>query len=197
MAFTPCTAEMTANVTVPGNSPRIKGYEKIGVLINKNDVSWSTITQGANKRNVLTMPLLSGKKTAVICNCRKNPLPFNGTQTSYNRDADAYDKVVQFYYEDAGATASKGVVEPLKDGEYIVILERKDKNGDRTFPVYGFQKGLSCGNDGGAQVQDEETGYWLMTMATQEPWAELSFGDPADTYAENKALFDALVALAY
>ena len=40
-------------------------------------------------------------------------------------------------------------------------------------------------------VQDEATGYWLITMATQEPWAEIEFN--IDTYADNKQAFDALV----
>ena len=58
------------------------------------------------------------------------------------------------------------------------------------FQVFEWQKGLSAGNDGGAQVQDEETGYWLMTMTTQEPYAEIEWLDT--DYATTKAAFDAL-----
>ena len=40
-------------------------------------------------------------------------------------------------------------------------------------------------------VQDEATGYWLVTMATQEPWAEIELD--AGTYVATKTAFDALV----
>lgn len=197
MAFTPCTSLLAANVATACNAPRIKGYEQIGIIVNRADIDWDlTVGDALNPRIINSVTLKEGKKVSVIYNSKKNPLPFNGTQTAYNRDANQYDKTVQFYFEGIGAGVSKTVVEPLKDGDYVVILERKDKNGLGSFPVFGFQKGLSCGNDGGAQVCDEETGYWLMTMTTQEPYAEISAWDD-DGYLDGKAAFDALVAKAY
>ena len=192
MAFTPCTSLLANNVATACTAPRIKGYEQIGIIINWTDVDFSASTvDGTNKRIITGLELKLTKKVAVIYNSKKNPLPFNGTQTAYNRDADQYDKTVQFYFEGIGGGVAKTVVEPLKDGDYIVILERKDKNGAGSFHVFGFQKGLSCGNDGGAQVCDEETGYWLMTMTTQEPYAEIEWND--GTYATTKEAFDLLV----
>jgi len=193
MAFTPCTSLLTANVATACNAPRIKGYEQIGIIINRADIDWeNTTVDVANARIVDDLTLLATKKVAVIYNSKKNPLPFGGTQTAYNRDADQYDKTVQFYCERIGGDAAMGIVEPLKNGEYVVVLERKDKNGTGSFQVFGFQKGLSAGNDGGAQVQDEESGHWLITMTTQEPYAEVEWFDT--DYATTKTAFDALVA---
>lgn len=138
----------------------------------------------------MSLPLLATKKAAVIYNSKKNPLPFDGTQTTYNRDADAYDKVVQYYFEGIGGAAGKSV-EALKDGDYVVLLGRKSKYDTGSFQLFGYQKGLSAGNEGGAMVQDEATGYWLITMATQEPWAEVELKD--SNYADTKVTFDALV----
>ena len=127
MAFTPCTNLLAQSLGKPCNEPRIKGYEAIGIIINRADIDWATVAVNAvNPRIVEILPLKATKKAAVIYNSKKNPLPFDGTQTTYNRDADAYDKVVQFYYEGIGADASKAV-EALKDGDYIIILERKSK----------------------------------------------------------------------
>ena len=83
----------------------------------------------------------------------------------------------------------------MKDADYVVILERKSKYGAGSFQIFGWQKGLSAGNEGGAQVQDEATGYWLMTMTTQEPFAEIEFDTGG--YIESKEAFDDLVAFAY
>lgn len=194
MAFSPCTtAGLTANIATSCTEPRIKGYEQIGIAILKSDIDLATSTSDAtNPRLITNLALKATKKVSVIYNSKKNPLPFNGTQTAYNRDANQYDKTVQFYYEGVGGAAALGVVEPLKDGDYVVILERKQKYVAGSFPVIGWQNGLSVGNDGGAQVQDEETGYWLMTMTTQEPFAEMELSET--TYALTKAAFDALVS---
>ena len=194
MAFTPCTtAGLTTNIATDCDEPRIKGYEQIGLIILKSDIDLTATTvSGSNGRIIDNLALKEGKTAAVVYNSKKNPLPFNGTQTVYNRDADQYDKTVQFYYEGIGGAAALAVVEPLKDGDYVLILERKHKvsAGSGSFQVFGWQKGLSAGNEGGAQVQDEETGYWLMTMTTQEPYAEIEWLDT--NYATTKAAFDAL-----
>lgn len=191
MPFTPCTNLLAQSLATACDEPRIKGYEPVGIIINRADVSWATVAIDAlNPRIVTALPLLATKKAAVIYNSKKNPLPFDGTQTTYNRDADAYDKVVQYYFEGIGGAAGKSV-EALKDGDYIVLLERKSKYGTGSFQLFGYQKGLSAGNEGGAMVQDEATGYWLVTMATQEPWAEVEFKDT--NYTESKTQFDLLV----
>ena len=191
MAFTPCTNLLAQSLATACTEPRIKGYEAIGIIINRADIDWATVLVDANNPRIVTsLPLLATKKAAVIYNSKKNPLPFDGTQTTYNRDADAYDKVVQYYFEGIGGAAGKAV-ESLKDGDYVVILERKSKYDVGSFQLFGYQKGLSAGNEGGAMVQDEATGYWLITMATQEPWAEIEYKD--NDYADTKAAFDALV----
>ena len=133
MAFTPCTNLLAQSLATSCSQPRIKGYEPVGIIINRADINWAAITiDGTNPRMIAELPLVSTKKAAVIYNSKKNPLPFDGTQTTYNRDADAYDKVVQFYFEGIGAAASKAV-EALKDGDYIVILERKSKYSNGSF----------------------------------------------------------------
>ena len=195
MAFTPCTsAGLTANLALDCAKPRIKGYEQIGLIILKSDINLTTTTVDATNPRIITeLQLKSAKKAAVIYNSKNAPLPFNGTQTVYNREADAYDKTVQFYYEGIGGYVSKEAIEPLKDADYVVVLERKSKYGEGSFQVFGWQKGLSAGNDGGAQVQDEETGYWLITMTTQEPFAEIEWDVAGNRdYIATKAAFDAL-----
>ena len=193
MAFTPCTSVLGANIATACEVPRIKGYERSGFLLKKSDIDTALTTySGTNARIVSNLAVKAGGKLAAIYNTKQNPLPFGGTKTTYNRDADAYDKIVQFYFEGIGGGAAKDVIEPLKHEDYIIVLERKDKRGDGSYQVFGMQAGMSCGNTGAAQVQDEETGYWLITMAGQEPYAEMSLFDTS--YAVTKVDYDALLA---
>lgn len=189
MAFTPCTAQLAASITADCDNPRVAGYEQIGLIVNKDDIDISALAINAsNPRIIETLALRSGKTPFVIYNNRNNPLPFNGTQTSYNGDTDRYDKTLQFYVEGIGGQNAADVVEPLKGGDYLVILQRKDHRGDGSFQVFGYQVGLKASE----QVQDEDTGYWLITMTCSEPSAEIAYYKT--DYATTKAAFDALLA---
>lgn len=191
MAFTPCSSALAANLASDCDNPRIAGYEQIGLIINKADLDLSALAVDAsNPRIIKTIAMATGKTPFVIYNNKNNPLPFNGTQTEYDSDADRYNKTLQFYYEGIGGAAAADVVEPLKGGDYLVILQRKDHRGDGSFQVFGYQVGCKAT----AQVQDEDTGYWLVTMECSEPSAEIAYFNT--DYATTKTAYDALVAMA-
>ena len=190
-AFTPCLGMISANIDEDCDNPRVIGYEDTAVIINRSDIDWGAITfDGNNKRIVDNISLVSGKKPFVIYNPRLSNPSFNGTQTALNADTRHYTKTLQFYYKGIGGAAAANVVEPLAKGEYVVILQRKDHSGHGSFQIFGFQNGIYAT----AQVQDETTGYWLMTMAIDEPFAETELFK--SDYAGTKAMFDALVAQA-
>jgi len=188
--FVACSSALADNIASDCSTPRIAGYEQIGVIFNREDVDWANLVVDANNPRIIeAIAAATGKKPYALYNNRNNPLPYDGTNTTLNADTDKYDKTLQFYYEGIGAEASEDVVEPLKGGSYIAILQRKDHRGHGSFQVFGYESGAKAT----AQVQDETTGYWLMTMTCSEPSAEVEFFKT--DYAATKTLFDALVAL--
>ena len=190
-AFTPCLGVISANIDEDCDNPRVIGYEDTALIVNRSDIDWTTVVyNSSNKHIVENFQLLTGKKPFVIYNPRLADASFNGTQTALNADTRHYTKTLQFYYKGIGGEAAANVVEPLAKGEYVVILQRKDHSGHGSFQIFGLQNGIYATE----QVQDETTGYWLMTMAIDEPYAETELfkGD----YATAKAAFDALVAQA-
>lgn len=189
MAFTPCSALLAGNIASDCDNPRVAGYEQIGLIFNKEDIDYSAlVVDASNPRIIKTIAAKTGKKPFVVYNNKNNPLPFNGTQTAFNADNDRYDKTLQFYVEGIGGQNAADVIEPLKGGDYVVILQRKDHRGDGSFQVFGYQAGLKASE----QVQDEDTGYWLITMTCSEPSAEVAYFDT--DYATTKADFDTLLA---
>lgn len=188
--FTPCLGVISDNLSQDCDNPRVAGYEDIAIILNRSDIDWTAVTYDAtNKRIVKSLSMIEAKTPFVVYNPRVNPAPFNGTNSTFNADNNRYDKTVQCYYEGIGGAAAMNVVEPLKAGSYVMLLQRKDHRGDGSFQLIGFESGLKAT----AQVQDEETGYWLMTMTTNEPSADVSFFDT--DYATTKAAFDTLLAL--
>lgn len=187
-AFVPCSASLAGNIASDCDNPRVKGYEQLGIIVNWDDIDWTALTYDAqNPRNLKTFVLKSGKKPFALYQNKNNPSNFNGTSTTYNSDTDYYDKVLQFYFEGIGGDDAANVVEPLKGGNYVAIVPRKDHRGNGSFQVFGLQSGLKAT----AEVQDEETGYWLITMNGSEPTAEVAFFDT--DYATTKNAYDALV----
>lgn len=188
--FTPCMGVLADNISTDCDNPRVQGYEQVGLIFNRSDIDWTAVTyDSSNPRIVKTLAMATGAKPYVIYNSRSNPLPFNGTTTVFNSDNNRYDKTVQFYFEGIGGEAAMDVVEPLKGGQYVILLQRKDHRGDGSFQLIGMQTGLVAT----AQEQNEDTGYWLMTMTCNEPSAEVAFLDT--DYATTKAAFDTLLAL--
>lgn len=185
--FTPCLGVIKDNMSQDCDNPRVAGYEDIALIFNRSEIDWTAVTyDSTNKRIVKSIAMATGKTPYVVYNPRVNPAPFNGTNATFNSDTNRYDKTVQCYYEGIGGKAALEVVEPLKAGSYVMLLQRKDHRGDGSFQLIGFESGLKAT----AQVQDEETGYWLMTMTTDEPSADVAFFDT--DYATTKSAFDTL-----
>ncbi len=189
--FTPCTNTLKANIASSCSNPRTKGYEQIGIIFNRSDIDWAATTTSAdNVRIYENIKLKEGKTPYVIYNRRQNPLPFDGTNTTFNAENNNYDKTVQFYFEGIGGKASTEVIEPLKDDLFAIMLYRKDHRGDGTFHLFGMLDGLKAS----AQVQDESTGYWLVTMTCAESLAEVSFFK--ESYAESLTAYETFLAQA-
>ncbi len=162
MSFTPCGG-ITQNIT-NNCQPRIKGFEQLGGIVNKKDVD---IFVGSGE--ITSYAMSNGFP---IYQLRQNPKPFNGYKVEFNPETNCYKKTVQFYFDGIGAANAKNVVDSLKDNEFMIIIERKEKlTYENTCIFIGAQNGLHVTE----MVEDEETGYWLITMETEEPSGEISY----------------------
>jgi hypothetical protein len=161
MSFTPCGG-ITQNIT-NNCQPRIKGFEQLGGIVNKKDAIIIV------ELGEISSYLMSNGFP--IYQLRQNPKPFNSYKVEFQPDTNLYKKTIQFYFDGIGAANAKNVIDSLKDNEFIIVIERKEKlNQGNTFIFIGVQNGLHVTE----MVEDEETGYWLITMETEEPSGEIS-----------------------
>ena len=165
MSFTPCGG-LTQNIT-NNCQHRIKGFEQLGGIVNKKDVDY--IDVDVENRCINEYSISNGYP---IYQLRQNPKPFNSYKSEFQPDTNLYKKTIQFYFDGIGAANAKNVIDSLKDNEFIIVIERKEKltHGNTTFIFIGAQNGLHVTE----MVEDEETGYWLITMETEEPSGEIS-----------------------
>lgn len=172
------------------------GYEKIGTLLNRADINFGGCIAGSSTKannTLTTMPLNSGKVGYKIL--QFGTKPFNGSKksgVSKETSPGRVTKTVQFFVPDHDPEVDDGFIDAILNGEFVAILEHKDKNAsdnDAAFEIFGFHNGLHFTD----MEQDEYSDYgsgWLITMEeTEAPVSSFYLFDTS--YAATKTKFDA------
>lgn len=197
MAYASCAATISDNIAKDCDKPLVPGYTGRGVLI---DLSGNpTITQdGSNPRTITAVSLGVGVKCAVIDNSFGGQ-PLNGTNVQSNTDDGMmkYRKTVVVQIPQRGSDVSKAVVEPMSQNPlgYMAILEKKDRSGNGSFEVVGFEQGLTANEDGITRNEYENGGCTVATLSCNESMYEYAFFDT--DYATTLTAFEALLALGF
>lgn len=197
MAYTSCAADIAANIAKDCSNPLVNGFTGRGVLINLSDAP--TLTKSlTNPRIITAITLGVGVKVAVVDNAAFSQ-PFVGTtvQSTDENGMVQYTKTAVVNIPLRGAGVAKTIVEPLHSSAlgFLLILEKKDKNGDGSYVVIGSEQGLKANADGIVRNEYENGGCVVATMSTVENFFEVTLFDT--DYATTKAAFEALIAVAY
>ena len=172
MSFTPCGG-ITQNIT-NNCQPRIKGFEQLGGIVNK---------KGADIFVESGEYAYAMENGFPIYQLRQNPKPFNSYKVEFQPDTNLYKKTIQFYFDGIGGANAKNIIDSLKDNEFMIVIERKEESiYGNDFIFIGVQNGLHVTE----MVEDEETGYWLVTMETEEPSAEISGGIDMESFVNGQ-----------
>lgn len=197
MAYTSCAATLADNIAKDCAKPIAGGYTGRGVLIDLADIQSITVS-GSNPRIITAITLATGKKCSVIDNAF-SPQPLTGSNSQSNTDDGMmkHRKTLVLTIPKRGAKASKEIVEPTYQSPlgYIAVLEKKDRNGDGSFEVVGFEQGLQANADGIVRNEYENGGCTIVTMSTNEVNYENTFYDT--DYATTLAAFETLMTSAY
>lgn len=196
MAYTPCaTSKVLISAAKDCEKPAFEGLKMVAVAVAKNDIQTIVRGAGASKNQVSTLTLKTDAKTFVIE--AGGETPFADSAEEFDAATKKWNKTVSFVAPAHGATFSAGLVEPLLtnlDG-YVVILQRKDNNGDCSYPIIGLERG-AVGSAGSLNYTDSATGgsHSLSLVETNAPSAEIDLWDTDQETTD--AAFAALLAKA-
>ena len=142
-----CQALIDANIE-PTCEDLASGYEKTGVIINREDIDFATSVFSATDPNTLTaLTLKSGKKGFKIVDNSLNPFASSTNKGVAGTYTNSYTKEVHFGTPSDTPEVAK-VIDELANGEFVVVLQKKQKNGGKSeFEVVGFENG--CRADAG------------------------------------------------
>lgn len=193
MAYTSCAATLAANIAKDCATPLTGGYTGRGLLIEISSIQ--SMTQDvSNPRIITAITLKTGKKLAAIDNSAiEQPLTGSTTQSNTDDGMVKYRKTVVLNIPKRGGGASKEIVEPTYQSPlgYIAVLEKKDRSGDGSFEVIGFEQGLKANPDGIVRNEYENGGSTIATMSCNETNFENVFFDT--DYATTLAAFETLL----
>ena len=173
-----------------------KGYERVAVLINREDIDFNNVTLAEDKKNVLTsLGLLAGKVGYEIHQMGSEP--FTGSNAAL--EDNSYYKSVTKNLVIAVINNDRDVygqfVDPLINGEFVAIVERKAKGKDQAsaFEVLGYHNGLTLTALAEDAYGDNYGGGLYTLTETAAPVSRMYLGE---TYEAGKALFDSLLEVA-
>ena len=98
---------------------------------------------------------------------------------------------------DNGPEVANKVIDPLANGEFVVVAENRHKGtlGASAFQVYGLKQGLRASAGSNDKYAEETNGGWLVTLTeSRAPDSALFLGGAS--YSAVKALFDSLLVAA-
>lgn len=198
MAYTSCAATIADNIAKDCAKPLAGGYTGRGVLIDLADAAPTFTVSGTNPRIITAITLAAGKKLSVIDNVF-SPQPLNGSNSQSNTDDGMmkFRKTLVLSIPKRGAKASKEIVEPTFQSPlgYVAVLEKKDRNGDGSFEIIGYEQGLVANADGIVRNEYENGGCTMVTMSTNEVNFENVLYDT--DYASTLSAFETLLTKAY
>lgn len=171
----------------------VKGYERLAILINREDIDFTNVEMSASHANVVTSLGLKEGKIGYEVH-QMGSAPFTGTSATLESN-DYYKSVtknlvIAVIHNDRDVYGK--FVDPMLNGEFVAIVERKDKGANKSsaFEIIGFHNGLTL-----TALEENANGDYygggLYTLTeTGAPLSRMYLGE---TYEAGKAVFDSLL----
>ena len=119
-----CQALRDANIE-PTCEDLASGYEKTGVILNREDVDFATSVFSATDPNTLTaLTLKSGKKGFKIVDVSLNPFTGSTNKGVAGTYTNSFTKEVHFRIPSDTPEVAK-VIDEIANGEFVVYLQPK------------------------------------------------------------------------
>lgn len=194
-----CDNLIKMNIERNCDDPLAMGYEKKGILINREDVDFGSVQFDDENNNIIkSLSLKDGKHGFLVY--QNGAKPFNGTTKTVEVSETlgaSVTSAVHIVLPDHSPAIIEGVVDPVLNGEFLFISFNKHKglnnaNGASAFEVHGFYQGLTI-SEGSRDAYSEETGGgWAFTLTeTRAPKAGLFIFDT--DYSTTEAMVNSLV----
>ena len=167
-----CDEVIKQDIEINCDNPIVGGIEPNGVIINRQDVDYDNVEFDTTRKNVInTLPLKAGKRGYKIY--VPGPTPFNGTIATMEKgtNRNTFTNDLGFTILDNDPDVCGNVIDPLANGDFVVIYENKFKNtnkattpGDSTFQIVGYYQGAKAETLANEKYSEDTEGGWSVLL---------------------------------
>lgn len=167
------------------------GVQQVGYIINKGDIASVAEVDGV----VQGITLKSGKKAYQIQQVGQQPFNGTGAEMQQGDFVNTINKSVSFVVLDNSPEVSKDIIEPLLNGEFVVIFENKYsvEASQNAFEIVGLENGARA--TAMSQNKYENQAAWSVELTERETPVANKFVWKTD-YASTKEILEALLVAA-
>lgn len=191
MPYTSCIEELGKSIAPNCANPILGGYTGRALLFASTDFE-STIA--LSDKRIITNIESIGDNYIAVDNVQFVD-PFTGSDKSLNTDAGfrQFKKMFSCKVPLRGTVASKGIFEAIANSihGFVAVVEKKDKVGNGSYEVIGYEHPLYITADGFTKSEYAEGGAAVVTLETSESVEEYAFYDNI-AIASTKVIFDGL-----
>lgn len=167
MSTQSCDYKLAADLMANCENPSTKGLRNYGWIINMDDIDLESCARDESNPNILTALVLKKDKKAHRMYV-PGKTPYTGTNKSLvdGTYRKTFTKGVNLVILDNGPDVVNDIINPLANGQFVVILENKygGKDGKNTFEVYGFEQGLTATALADDKYSEDTDGGWSATL---------------------------------
>ena len=144
-----------------------KGFKVDGVIINRNDVDFASITMHATYNNVMTnLPLAAGALGYAVSQPSVDPYKGSKVELVQGTYANTFTKTLHLVILMADH-ADGNIADKLACGEFVVVLRKKAANGATEYIVYGLDTGLKASEITQDYYSDDTNGGVEVTLVEE------------------------------
>lgn len=198
-----CDSFIKANIERNCQDPLIRGLEREAYIINRSQIDFGKVefVEGSNNQ-ISALPLKSGARAYRIF--QTGTQPFGSTAKTIEAGTATLGATVttafHFIVPDNSPAVCENIIDPLLDGEFVIIWQNKHKNlrdasapGSSAYEIAGFYQGLVI-SEGSREPYSEETdGGWAVTLQEAKAPRSALFLN-AGTLAATEALIQTMLA---
>lgn len=167
-----CDNAIKRDIVANCDDPIVPGLEQEGVIMNRKDVDFSTVTFNATRKNVIeTLALKEGKKAYKVVVLGSTPFTGTNTALATGTYRNTFTNIVNMVILANDPDVCNDIIDSLANGEYVVILENKAKNllkeenpGDSAFQIYGYYQGLKAAELSNDKYSEDTDGGWSVSL---------------------------------
>lgn len=195
-----CDNLINRAIDINCSDPITRGLEANGVIINRKDVDFGATTFSAVGDNTIeTLVLKGGAKGYGVY--VPGATPYTGTKVSLEKGAylNTFANDISLVVLDNGPDVSKGVIDALANGEFVIILENKHKGkanskiSSSAFQIFGYYQGLRAETIENDKYSEDTKGGWTIALKETGVPKSALFLFKTD-YATTKTAIETLIA---